>query len=155
MTGVGGGVPVLGRINNAKFKHMVKPGDTLELEAELVEVMGTAYFLKGRASVQGKTAATVEYAVTLARIEVAYGFPGVGEQDISVFGVATRRAGYFVGHVLTEQRRRCLHRPEPGEEGTVSKLFPTADIYVCDVEHEEEITRLAQDVGQKHPKIHG
>jgi len=67
MTDVGEGVPVLGRINNAKFKQMVKPGDTLELEAELVERMGTAYFLKGRASVRGKTAVTVEYAVTLAK----------------------------------------------------------------------------------------
>jgi 3-hydroxyacyl-[acyl-carrier-protein] dehydratase len=67
MTDIGEGVPVLGRINNAKFKQMVKPGDTLELEAELVERMGTAYFLKGRASVQGKTAVTVEYAVTLAK----------------------------------------------------------------------------------------
>jgi 3-hydroxyacyl-[acyl-carrier-protein] dehydratase len=67
MTDIGEGVPVLGRINNAKFKQMVKPGDTLELEAELVERMGTAYFLKGRASVGGKTAVTVEYAVTLAK----------------------------------------------------------------------------------------
>jgi 3-hydroxyacyl-[acyl-carrier-protein] dehydratase len=67
MTDVGEGVPVLGRINNAKFRQMVKPGDTLELEAELVERMGTAYFLKGRASVGGKTAVTVEYAVTLAK----------------------------------------------------------------------------------------
>ncbi len=64
---VGEGVPVLGRINNAKFRQMVKPGDILELEAELVERMGTAYFLKGRASVRGKTAVTVEYAVTLAK----------------------------------------------------------------------------------------
>jgi 3-hydroxyacyl-[acyl-carrier-protein] dehydratase len=67
MTDISEGVPVLGRINNAKFKQMVKPGDTLELEAELVERMGTAYFLKGRASVGGKTAVTVEYAVTLAK----------------------------------------------------------------------------------------
>ena len=60
-------VPVLGRINNAKFRQMVKPGDTLELEAELVERMGAAYFMKGRASVEGKTAVTVEYAVSLAK----------------------------------------------------------------------------------------
>ncbi len=66
-TDVTEGVPVLGRINNAKFRQMVKPGDTLELEAELVERMGTAYFMKGRASVGGKTAVTVEYAVTLAK----------------------------------------------------------------------------------------
>ena len=67
MTGAGEGVPVLTRINNAKFRQMVRPGDTLELEAELVERMGTAYFLKGRAAVGGKTAVTVEYAVTLAK----------------------------------------------------------------------------------------
>ena len=67
MSGASEGIPVLGRINNAKFKQMIKPGDTLELEAELAEVMGTAYFLKGRASVGGKTAVTVEYAVTLAK----------------------------------------------------------------------------------------
>jgi 3-hydroxyacyl-[acyl-carrier-protein] dehydratase len=67
MTDIGQGVPVLGRINNAKFRQMVRPGDTLELEAELVERIGTAYYMKGRASVGGKTAVTVEYAVTLAR----------------------------------------------------------------------------------------
>ncbi len=67
MTGAGEGVPVLARISNAKFRQMVRPGDTLELEAELVEKMGAAYFLKGRAAVGGKTAVTVEYAVTLAK----------------------------------------------------------------------------------------
>ena len=63
---VSGGVPVLTRIGNAKFKNMVKPGDTLELEAELVEKVSNAYFLKGKASVGGKTAVTVEFAVSLA-----------------------------------------------------------------------------------------
>jgi 3-hydroxyacyl-[acyl-carrier-protein] dehydratase len=52
---VSGGVPVLTRIGNAKFKSMVKPGDTLELEAELVEKVSNAYFLKGK-----------EFAVSLA-----------------------------------------------------------------------------------------
>ena len=63
---VGEGVPVLARINNAKFKNMVKPGDTLEIEAEIAEKVSNVYFLKGRASVDGKTAVTVEFAVTLA-----------------------------------------------------------------------------------------
>lgn len=61
----GEGVPVLARINNAKFKNMVKPGDTLEIEAEIAEKVSNVYFLKGRASVDGKTAVTVEFAVTL------------------------------------------------------------------------------------------
>ncbi|MBE0481171.1 MAG: 3-hydroxyacyl-ACP dehydratase FabZ [Dehalococcoidia bacterium] len=61
------GVPVLTRISNAKFKNMVKPGSLLELEAELVEKLGSAYFLKGKASVAGKTVVTVEFAVSLAK----------------------------------------------------------------------------------------
>lgn len=63
---VGEGVPVLARISNAKFKKMVRPGDTLEIEAEITEKVTNVYFLKGTASVDGKTAVTVEFAVTLA-----------------------------------------------------------------------------------------
>ena len=64
---MGKGAPVLTRINKAKFKNMVKPGDTLELQAEIVERLSTAYFLKGKASVGGKTVLTVEFAVTVAK----------------------------------------------------------------------------------------
>ncbi len=67
MAGAGEGIPVLTRINNAKFRRMVRPGEELELEAELVERMGAAFFLKGRAAVGGQTAVTVEYAVALAK----------------------------------------------------------------------------------------
>jgi 3-hydroxyacyl-[acyl-carrier-protein] dehydratase len=66
ISNAGGGVPVLTRINNAKFKNMVKPGDTLEIEADIAEKVSNVYFLKGKASVEGKTAVTVEFAVTLA-----------------------------------------------------------------------------------------
>ncbi len=65
----GEGVPVLTRIGNAKFKNMVKPGAILEMEAEIVEKVTNVYFLKGKASVAGKTVVTVEFAVTLAKYE--------------------------------------------------------------------------------------
>jgi len=61
------GIPVLTRISNAKFKSMAKPGDLLEIEAELLERVSNAFFLKGSASVAGKKAVTVEFAVSLAR----------------------------------------------------------------------------------------
>jgi 3-hydroxyacyl-[acyl-carrier-protein] dehydratase len=67
MGGMGGGIPVLTRINNAKFKSIVKPGSTLDIEAELVEKVSNAYFMKGKASVGGKTSVTVEFTVTLAK----------------------------------------------------------------------------------------
>jgi 3-hydroxyacyl-[acyl-carrier-protein] dehydratase len=63
----GGGTPVLTRISNAKFKNMVKPGALLELEAELVEKVSNAFFMKGKASSDGKTVVTVEFAVSLAQ----------------------------------------------------------------------------------------
>ena len=67
MGGMGEGLPVLTRINNAKFKSIVRPGSTLDIEAELVEKVSNAYFMKGRASVGGKTSVTVEFTVTLAK----------------------------------------------------------------------------------------
>jgi len=67
MGGMGEGIPVLTRINNAKFKSIVRPGSTLDIEAELVEKVSNAYFMKGRASVGGKTSVTVEFTVTLAK----------------------------------------------------------------------------------------
>ncbi len=63
---VGDGTPVLTRISNAKFKNMVKPGALLELESELVEKVSNAFFMKGKASSDGKTVVTVEFAVSLA-----------------------------------------------------------------------------------------
>ena len=63
------GTPVLTRIGNAKFKNMVKPGAILEIEAELVEKVSNAFFMKGSASSAGKKVVTVEFAVSLANPE--------------------------------------------------------------------------------------
>jgi 3-hydroxyacyl-[acyl-carrier-protein] dehydratase len=67
MGSIGEGIPVLSRINNAKFRSIVKPGNTLDIEAELVEKVSNAYFMRGKASVAGKTSVTVEFTVTLTK----------------------------------------------------------------------------------------
>jgi len=67
MGGLSSSIPVLTRINNAKFKNIVKPGSTLDIEAELVEKVSNAYYMKGKASVAGKTSVIVEFTVTLAK----------------------------------------------------------------------------------------
>lgn len=59
--GQGGGVPVLTRILGAKFKREVRPGDTLEIAAALVERMGPAWLMKGSVRVSGKIAVRVEF----------------------------------------------------------------------------------------------
>jgi 3-hydroxyacyl-[acyl-carrier-protein] dehydratase len=66
ITDISEGTPVLTRISNGKFKNIVRPGSTLEIEAEIVERVSNAFFLKGKASVEGKTAVTVEFGVSLA-----------------------------------------------------------------------------------------
>jgi len=55
-------VPVLTRIMAAKFKREVRPGDTLEISATLVERMGPAWLMKGKVRVGGKVAVQVEFA---------------------------------------------------------------------------------------------
>jgi 3-hydroxyacyl-[acyl-carrier-protein] dehydratase len=61
-----GGVPVATRINNVKFRHMVRPGDTIETQVELVERMADAFFLKAAVTVDGQTATTFDFACKLA-----------------------------------------------------------------------------------------
>lgn len=65
--GGGQGVPVLTRIQDAKFRSMIKPDDLLETEVEIIESLGGAYFLKGKVAVSGKTVVTVKFACTLVQ----------------------------------------------------------------------------------------
>jgi len=70
ITDISEGTPVLTRISNGKFKNIVRPGSTLEIEVEIVERVSNAFFMKGKASVEGKTAVTVEFGVTLAQAAI-------------------------------------------------------------------------------------
>lgn len=63
----GEGIPVAGRLNDVKFKRMIRPGDTVLIESVLGERMGDAFFLSGKVTIDGKPAATLNYAVTLAK----------------------------------------------------------------------------------------
>lgn len=57
-----GQVPVVTRVNNTKFRNMVRPGDTLDIEVELTETLANAFFLKGKVSVEGKVTVRLEFA---------------------------------------------------------------------------------------------
>jgi 3-hydroxyacyl-[acyl-carrier-protein] dehydratase len=63
------GVPVATRMNEVRFKQMVRPGETIEIEAELTERLANAFFLKGKVRCAGKVAVTLEFACTLAATE--------------------------------------------------------------------------------------
>lgn len=66
---MGEGVPVAGRLNDVKFKRMVRPGDTVLIEATLDERMGDASFLSAKVTYDGKAAVTLNFAVTMAKRE--------------------------------------------------------------------------------------
>ena len=55
-----GKVGYFGGINNCKFKQMVKPGDRLKLECEIIKQKGPVGIGKAVATVDGKLAASAE-----------------------------------------------------------------------------------------------
>ena len=61
-----GKVPVATRMNDVRFKRMVRPGETLSMEVELVEQLAGAFFLKAKVTVDGKVAVRFEFACTAA-----------------------------------------------------------------------------------------
>lgn len=62
-------VPVVTRLNNVQFRRMIRPGETIELEVELTERVSNAFYLKGRASVDGKVTARLEFVCTATKVE--------------------------------------------------------------------------------------
>jgi 3-hydroxyacyl-[acyl-carrier-protein] dehydratase len=63
------GVPALTRIRDAKFRRMVRPGDTLRLEVALTERAGPAFLMKGSATVDGEVAVNVIFTCALVKID--------------------------------------------------------------------------------------
>jgi 3-hydroxyacyl-[acyl-carrier-protein] dehydratase len=59
-------VPVLTRINKAKFKREVHPGDVIEMTVKLDEEIGSVWFMKGKVLVGGKVAVKVDFSCMLA-----------------------------------------------------------------------------------------
>lgn len=59
------GTPVLTRITSAKFKGMVKPNETLIIQAEIIERLQNTWFLKGKVLKNDKNILAIEFAVNL------------------------------------------------------------------------------------------
>lgn len=56
------GMPVLTRIQGARFKREIRPGDTIVLEATIKERVGPAWFLKGTVRIRNKVAVQVDFS---------------------------------------------------------------------------------------------
>jgi len=78
-------------------------------------------------------------------------------KQILVFGVANRKSvAYHIGRVLTEAGAECLYavQNEAVRQG-VARLLGDGPIYLCDVEHEEQIVRLKEELSARQTVLHG
>ena len=79
------------------------------------------------------------------------------EKNILVFGVANRKSvAYHVARVLTDAGANVIYsvRTEERRE-SVRKLIDSAPIYVCDVEHQDQIDRLRDTVANEQRELRG
>ncbi len=76
---------------------------------------------------------------------------------ILVFGVANRKSvAYHVGRVLGEVGAQCVYVVQNDAiRQRTGKLLEGAELYACDVEHEEQIARLRDDLAARGHRFHG
>ena len=65
ITSDAGSIPLITRISNVKLKRVVLPGDLMEVEVKLKEVLGQATYMSGKVKVGEKTVLTVEFTAML------------------------------------------------------------------------------------------
>ncbi len=101
------------------------------------------------------------------------GFLNLENKTVLVLGVANKRSvAYHVARVLEEEGARVIYSVRsPERKDSLAKLLADRDVYVCDVQHEDQITNLAEAVRSRlsstraethgslgvesNPKIHG
>nr|WP_145169279.1 3-hydroxyacyl-ACP dehydratase FabZ family protein [Rubripirellula lacrimiformis] len=59
-------VPVATRMDGVKFKKMVRPGDTVEIEATLNDQVSNAFYMTGKMKVGGKLAMRLDFSCSLS-----------------------------------------------------------------------------------------
>lgn len=62
-------VPVLTRIEDARFRRIVRPGETLRAEVEVVDRVGPARYCKGLVTCVGETVARLRFTVAEAALQ--------------------------------------------------------------------------------------
>ncbi len=84
-------------------------------------------------------------------------FLDIAGKTFLVFGVANRKSiAFSIGQILTEANANVVYSVRSKERReSVSRILPGSDIFVCDVEREQEIRKLAEEITKKYPRIHG
>ena len=76
---------------------------------------------------------------------------------VLVFGVANRKSvACHVGRALADAGATCVYVVQNDEiRQTASTLLGDAEVYVCDVEHEDQVARLRDQVAARHDRFAG
>ncbi len=84
-------------------------------------------------------------------------FLGIEGKTFLIFGVANKKSVAFsISQVLSEAGAKVVYAVQSQEmKESVARILPGADIYICNVEHEQEITKLAEDISKTYPGLHG
>jgi len=84
-------------------------------------------------------------------------FLQLADKSILIFGVANRKSvAYHVGRTLSESGARCVYVVQNDDvRQNVAKLLGDADVYTCDVEHEEQIAKLGEQLAQRNERFAG
>ena len=67
------GVPVATRMNDVKFRRMVRPGDVIDIEVTLDERLQDTFFLAAKVTVGKESAVRLSFACTVTAVEPAGG----------------------------------------------------------------------------------
>jgi 3-hydroxyacyl-[acyl-carrier-protein] dehydratase len=59
-------IPVAAKLEDVRFKRMVRPGELIRMEVELTERLADIFFLKAKSTVDGKIAVRFDFACTAA-----------------------------------------------------------------------------------------
>ncbi|NOY42950.1 MAG: SDR family oxidoreductase [Planctomycetes bacterium] len=76
---------------------------------------------------------------------------------VLVFGVANRKSvAYHIGQVLEEAGVEVVYvvRSEQRRQ-SVAKLLGSSAVFICDVEHQDQIDQLATDLAAQYDEFHG
>ncbi len=60
-------LPVATRMDAVKFKRMVRPGDTVEIQVTLNQQLSNAFFMTGKMLLDGKLTTRLDFACSLTR----------------------------------------------------------------------------------------
>ena len=84
-------------------------------------------------------------------------FLNIEGKTILVFGVANKKSvAYHTARVLEQAGATVVYSVRsPQRRDSLAKLLEGREVFVCDVEHEEQITQLRVDVAKRYPVLHG